>query len=128
MKILVAGDYSPKFRLEKLLENKDYSAIFGEVEPFIQRADLSIVNFESVIRHPNQNTITKLGSCLSCNENAIDALRWAGFNVITLANNHSMDYGSNGLEITLDTAHKAGIRTVGAGMNLDEAKRILYHS
>lgn len=128
MKVLIAGDYSPKFRLEDLLAPKNYHAIFGEVRPFIQRADLSIVNFESVIRHPDQKRITKSGPCLSCNENAIDAIKWAGFNTITLANNHSMDYGANGLRLTLDTAHKAGISTVGAGMNLDEAKRILYYS
>lgn len=41
--------------------------------------------------------------------------------VLTLANNHMMDYGVVGLHETIDACHNAGFRTLGAGANLDVA-------
>lgn len=45
-----------------------------------------------------------------------------GIDIVTLANNHAMDYGTDALLDTCDTLDKVGIRRVGAGKNLDEAK------
>ena len=42
-----------------------------------------------------------------------------GIDIVTLANNHAMDYGTDALLDTCDTLDKAGIRRVGAGKNLD---------
>jgi poly-gamma-glutamate synthesis protein (capsule biosynthesis protein) len=43
--------------------------------------------------------------------------------VCVLANNHVLDFGRPGLLETLETLHKAGLRTAGAGRDLDEARR-----
>jgi hypothetical protein len=48
-------------------------------------------------------------------------LRKAGFDVLSLGNNHVMDCGPRGLLETIQSLHRAGIRTVGAGRNLNEA-------
>lgn len=45
----------------------------------------------------------------------------AGIDCCVLANNHVLDWGEAGLLETLETLHKAGIRTAGAGRNLEEA-------
>ena len=45
-----------------------------------------------------------------------------GIDIVTLANNHAMDYGTDALLDTCDTLDEAGISRVGAGKNLDEAK------
>ncbi|MBE0437773.1 MAG: CapA family protein, partial [Methylomicrobium sp.] len=42
--------------------------------------------------------------------------------VLSLANNHIMDYGASGLNDTIDALNKAGIQYAGAGQNLDQAK------
>ena len=47
----------------------------------------------------------------------------AGVDVLTLANNHSLDFGSVGLADTLAAAHAAGIATVGAGADEAAARR-----
>lgn len=44
-----------------------------------------------------------------------------GFEVMTLANNHMMDYGITGLLSTMEELHKYGIATIGGGSNLAEA-------
>lgn len=46
----------------------------------------------------------------------------AGVDVVSLANNHMLDFGVDALSDTLDTLHGLGIRTVGAGADLIEAR------
>jgi poly-gamma-glutamate synthesis protein (capsule biosynthesis protein) len=48
-------------------------------------------------------------------------LRQAGVTVATLANNHALDFGAEGLVETLRSLQDVGIQTVGAGASLDEA-------
>ena len=54
------------------------------------------------------------------------ALARAGFNIVSLANNHTLDYGPEGLEDTRAALDKAGIGHVGAGRNLAEARAAVY--
>ena len=51
------------------------------------------------------------------------ALARAGFNVVSLANNHSMDYGVDGLRDTVEALARNGIGYAGAGENLTAARR-----
>ena len=53
---------------------------------------------------------------------AARALRRAGFDVVSLANNHSLDYGATGLTDTIDALAAEGIRHVGAGKNSHDAR------
>jgi poly-gamma-glutamate capsule biosynthesis protein CapA/YwtB (metallophosphatase superfamily) len=46
-----------------------------------------------------------------------------GFNVVSLASNHAMDWGVDALLDTLDNFRKRDIQTIGAGANIDEARR-----
>jgi poly-gamma-glutamate synthesis protein (capsule biosynthesis protein) len=52
---------------------------------------------------------------------AAEALAYAGFDVINLANNHSLDYGPDALEDTIALLAEQGIDTVGAGMDAAQA-------
>jgi len=51
------------------------------------------------------------------------ALRAAGFNVVSLANNHTLDYGADGLIQTIETLDAAGIQHTGAGADLMAARQ-----
>jgi Bacterial capsule synthesis protein PGA_cap len=53
---------------------------------------------------------------------AVDALYRLRVSVVTLANNHALDYGYDALIDTLALLHDAGIATTGAGLDLDEAR------
>ena len=52
----------------------------------------------------------------------VPLLEAAGFDVMELANNHVLDWGYAGLAETLETLHRAGLRTAGAGLNRTEAE------
>ena len=54
---------------------------------------------------------------------AASALAQAGFDLLTLANNHAMDYGVEGLLEALQWLHAAGLVTAGAGENAEAAHR-----
>ena len=88
--------------------------------------DLFVLNFESTIATDDCEKIAKVGPHLKCSEKAAHYLKDAGVTAVTLANNHTMDYGEEGLVNTIDNLHSVGIQTVGAGKNPEEASRILY--
>lgn len=54
---------------------------------------------------------------------AVEKLREAGFSYLSLANNHSYDFGPEGFLQTLASLSRCGIRTSGAGSDLQEATR-----
>jgi len=65
---------------------------------------------------------------LSAPSGAARWLRRSGFDVMGLANNHVLDCGREGLAQTIKLLHCAGVATVGAGRNFDEAVRPLVVS
>lgn len=50
-----------------------------------------------------------------------------GVDIVSLANNHAYDYGENAFLDTMETLENAGIVYVGAGRNLEEARRPVYY-
>lgn len=126
MKILIAGDFCPQNRVAKLIEEEKYHEVFGEVLPYTKQADLSIVNLEAPVVEHEAKGIDKCGPCLKGTAKSVDALKYAGFDMATLANNHFYDYGEVGVSDTLKECHDKGIETVGGGMNLQEASKTKY--
>jgi hypothetical protein len=60
-----------------------------------------------------------------CPPSAVNSVASAGFNVMTLASNHTWDAGIPGIQDTIELLNKKGVATVGVGMNIDEARRPL---
>lgn len=50
-----------------------------------------------------------------------------GVDLVSLANNHAYDYGESAFLDTMDVLREAGITYMGAGRNLDEARRPVYY-
>ena len=126
MKIIIAGDFCPQNRVAEIFEQGNYGEVLGEVKDIISDADYSIVNFESPVTVGIEKPITKCGPTLQCSLKCVEAIKWAGFECVTLANNHFLDYGKKGAELTLKACEKYGIDTVGGGKNLQEASKVLY--
>lgn len=125
MKILVAGDFCDNARVSQLIKDGNYPDLFDGVKEFVTRYDFSIVNFEFPIVTGAINPIIKCGPALKGQAEAIEALKYVGFNVCTLANNHILDQGEGSLIYTKKLLEKSAIKTVGAGKNLSEAEEVL---
>lgn len=128
MKILIAGDFCQGYRVDTLVKERRYGELFDEVKPIIESVDYSIVNFEFpvVINKGCAKPIPKCGPNLEGTEEAVDAVKYAGFKCCTLANNHILDQGEQCCLDTKNELEKVGIDTVGVGSNLSEAGNILY--
>lgn len=126
MRILIAGDFCPQLRVEELFKKDDYAAVLSSVRDLTKVMDYSIVNLECPVIKGNEKPLDKVGPHLHCSEKGISAVKWAGFNCVTLANNHFYDFGDDGVRHTLECCRNYGIETVGGGMVLEEADRILY--
>ena len=85
-----------------------------------------IVNFECPVTKGNEKPIIKQGPNLQCSEKGVEAVKWAGFDCVTLANNHFLDYGEDGVKNALEACKRYGLDTVGGGLCLKDASSILY--
>lgn len=127
VKIIIAGDFAPRARVADLLVEERYSEILSEVQYITSKADYSIVNLEApVVEKYSPTRIAKCGGHLKCDTKAIKAIKYAGFDMVTLANNHLNDYGSDGVLDTIRICHNEDIDTVGAGADLKQASATLY--
>ena len=127
MNILLAGDFAPKYRLAESVEAVEFQEIFPDsVREIIKSADYSIVNFESPIVEAGYTPIPKCGPNLHCSQKAAEAIKYAGFTCATLANNHILDFGADGLRKTVECCKTVGLDVVGVGENLDDAAKVLY--
>lgn len=127
MKILITGDFAPQGRLAKQIENRQFSKVFPEdIRDVIKSADFSFVNFESPIVENGYKPIPKCGPNLWCTKEAAEAVNYAGFTGVTMANNHILDFGSEGLYNSVDCCKRQGLSVVGVGDNLKNAEEILY--
>lgn len=97
---------------------------WGDVLPFLHQADLRIVNLECVISDKG-----KPWSCwekafhFRANPVAIEALKLARVDCLVIANNHVLDYEEEAFLQMLELLEAAGIPYVGAGRNLEAARK-----
>jgi hypothetical protein len=126
MNILIAGDFCPKDRVSKLLEQGDLSSFWGDMPSVLHKSDYSIVNLEApiVTSDSPKSYVDKIN--LKANSSAIDALKLAGFSCVTLANNHLKDFSKEGVVSTLKFLADGEMDFVGAGLSLSKAQTILY--
>lgn len=116
MNIKITGD---------LVINRDCS-IDEELIELFKKSDFNIVNLEAPVTDSNFK-ILKTGPHLKADvESTGEKLNELNVNLVTLANNHILDYDKQGVIDTLEFCEQNKIRTVGAGSNLDEASKIFY--
>jgi len=113
VRILVVGD----FMIQKPANGSDIDS----VRTLLTDADLRIGNMDTVLSLAGQSG-EKFSSLRGFPE-SISEVKTMGFDVLTLANNHAMDYGPDGLMDMIQGFTNVGMIPVGAGANLDSARR-----
>ncbi|RAP78706.1 CapA family protein [Paenibacillus montanisoli] len=101
----------------------NFEGFFKQVKPILEQGDWTLANLETPIAgkslgysgFPRFNAPTELG----------DALKYAGFTTVTTANNHALDRGAKGIDLTLEKLEKLGFETKGTARSKAEADRIV---
>ena len=125
-KLVFTGDIGFDHYMHKKWE--DPELLSAGVVNLFKDADHVIVNLEGALVGPDAERVQSAEMRLmhTIDPAAVSVLRKIGARIWNLANNHMMDAGAYGLQKTLEEAGRFGARTIGAGMNLDEAMRPLF--
>ncbi len=95
----------------------DYSPCFELISPILKQADLAIGNLEVTL--PGKPPYKGYPQFRSPDDLAL-ALRYAGFNLLVTANNHSNDSGKNGVINTIETLYDYGFYHTGTFQSQEE--------
>lgn len=120
--ITAVGDIMLAGRAAPTLKAKGYDYAFAGTVAELRKGDILVGNLEAPLAVGGQEFVEKKFR-FKTRPQAADALKRVGFSVLTLANNHMMDYGAEGLAETLANLDRVGISHSGAGATLPEARR-----
>jgi poly-gamma-glutamate capsule biosynthesis protein CapA/YwtB (metallophosphatase superfamily) len=128
--LAAAGDTTLGYNLEAHVDDLLCSGFWPEqvwplyssgVRAVLDAADLSLVNLECPFTDRGEKLLKNFN--FRARRELVAILEAASIDLVTLANNHLMDFGPEGLEDTIATLEGAGIGYFGAGRNLLEARR-----
>ena len=97
------------------------NVIDKELSELIREHDIKCCNFEAPAVLPEQNfkRVSKIGPSHNQTKESVELIKNTGFNLISIANNHIMDYGKQGLESTINLFKPNPV--IGAGVSKQEA-------
>ena len=118
--LLFVGDIMLDRGVENIWQNYQNSRYpFLNVVDEIRKADIAFANLEGSISENGKNQ--KIKYSFRFDPSSVEGLKFAGFDVLSLANNHSFDWGREALEDTVNILRGNDILPVGAGINYLEA-------
>lgn len=122
--LVCVGDAFISKRLSVYSEEESVSSMIK----IIRDADVAFVNLETTIHRFEGYPIGegKGDAYGQADPYIADELKWAGFDLTSRANNHSMDYSVGGMIATSKNLERVGLTHAGAGMNLAEARSPAY--
>lgn len=121
IRIVVGGDVYPSGPVREAFISGNAEGVFGDLAGEFAAADLAVVNLETPLVS-RATPIAKIGPVFGADPRCVRGFVAARVGVLNLANNHTFDHGAEGLRETMMTAAGAGLDTVGAGRDLEEAR------
>jgi poly-gamma-glutamate synthesis protein (capsule biosynthesis protein) len=113
-RILLGGDVMLSRYVGALARQRDDPASpLRDVADLFSSADIAFVNLEAPFSDRGRKV--EAGMVFKAEPEMIEALRVAGIDIVSTANNHARDCGGYGVEFTLNWLQKNGIETVGTG-------------
>jgi poly-gamma-glutamate synthesis protein (capsule biosynthesis protein) len=104
-----------------------YIEMYGSSYPFlyiadeIKKHDIALANLESPITERGMRFQPNKGIYFRADTSVVEGLKFSGFNVFSLANNHSFDWGIEGIMDTIELLERNGLKYSGVGRNRREA-------
>ena len=122
MNIIVGADVVPtNSNTEQFIKAEMSTLVSPELIAYLNQAAFRIFNLEVPLTDIS-SPIIKQGPNLIAPTSTIAGIKVLGVDLLTLANNHILDQGNQGLQSTINLLDEAGIAHLGAGSNLNEAR------
>ncbi len=115
------GDLCLGKNVRDTIDITTHGSLFSHVEKRLKETDLRFGNLECVII-PSQKSSNLSKELLWVNEVAADELHASGFEIVSLANNHILDFGQNGIDYTTKILAEKKIQHVGLGRSTGTAR------
>lgn len=123
LRLYIGADFVPTDINRVLFETGNIEALVGkELLGLFKQSDLNVFNLEVPLTDAS-TPIDKFGNNLKSPTKTIYGYKALEPIFLTLANNHSLDHGVEGLTTTLELLNKHDIKNAGAGANVKEAKK-----
>ncbi|RMH70928.1 MAG: CapA family protein [Gemmatimonadetes bacterium] len=118
--VMYTGDVMLGGRLISIMDEKGFAYPFQETQALLDSADLVICNLEAPFS-ANGTPFPK-DYHFRVPPQYAQALKIAGFDVLAIANDHILDYGESSLRTTQESLTALGLKTLGAGDNVVDAR------
>src|SRR5699024_10185647 len=123
MKLLIGSDVVPTESNVNLFNKGDINSLLGnELKNIWESVDLRIFNLETPLTEEGRS-IPKQGPNIKAPVSTITGIQALNPALVTLANNHILDYGEEGLNSTVKLLEDKNIPFIGAGTNLKKASK-----
>lgn len=122
MEIAFVGDVMLGRLVAEELRRRPPEYPWGDTLPLLQRADVLVGNLEFVLADDGRPWPGKVFH-FRADPRAVASLEAAGFALVSVANNHVLDFGTDAALESLATLTQRGIRFAGAGANAESARR-----
>lgn len=126
VKISIVGDVLLDRGVRDVIQKHGPAFPYEKISSLLNQSDISIGNLECPVTNNGAPVLKRGNLIFRADPNNIPYLYNTGFRIFNLANNHSMDYGPNGLMDTIDLLNKQDILTFGAGSSQVKAQSPLY--
>ncbi|MFE7559360.1 CapA family protein [Kitasatospora sp. NPDC057500] len=117
--VAFAGDVHFEGRTEARLAVQPPETALGPIAKTLSAADLAVLNLETAITE--RGAAEPKTYTFRTSPKALTALKDSGVDVVSLANNHAVDFGADGLADTLAAKASSPVPVVGFGRNSQEA-------
>jgi len=142
--LTAVGDVMLGSGVEALIKQCGAEYPFQHVATILKNSDITFANLESPLTNEHNKAVWdytkildkpieidgKVFSSVYCKAtpDAVKGLTYAGFDIVSIANNHIMDYGATGLFDTIKALSECNIKFVGAGKNINDARKpVILH-
>lgn len=111
---LILGDQPVIFGcgVDSFWHKKNYEGLFDGATKVLREFDYTIANFEAIIKQrTDDDNVNNWSMC--CDENVCKVIKESGIDIVSVANNHTFDYGIEAYENTVNCLEKNGISIIG---------------
>jgi len=123
--IACGGDVMGAWGVDAAIRSRGADYVMKEIKRVLKPADVPFLNAESPFSNAGSPQTWK-DVYFRGNPALVPAMARAGVDVVTMANNHCLDYKAPALLDSIRRFNKVGIKVVGAGRNATEAWRFRY--